>query len=85
MTTGSQVLGVNGLLLPNAQTATSGALPSALTTTQGEVDATSGGSAITGATGQNMPECMAAWDASTHITKIRWRQICARTLVEPHI
>jgi hypothetical protein len=28
---------------------------------------------------------MAAWDKATHITKTRWRQICAVTLTEPHI
>src|SRR5262249_17041475 len=40
---------------------------------------------ITGATGRTMPECMAAWDKATHITKSRWREICVRTLTEPHI
>ena len=72
---GSQILGVNGLLLLNA--ATSGAvaqapISAAVIGTQGEVIATSGGSALTGgATGKNMPECMAAWDKATHITKSR--------------
>jgi hypothetical protein len=33
-----------------------------------------------GAKGKDMPECMAAWDDKTHITKVRWREICARTL-----
>jgi len=30
-----------------------------------------------------MPECMAAWDSTTHIGKVRWRQICVRTLADP--
>ena len=80
-----------GLLLPN--TATSGAVPQAPTSaailaptaaivgTEGEVIATSGGSSITGgATGKDMPGCMAAWEKATHITKTKWREICARTL-----
>ena len=95
VTTGSQVLGVNGVLLPNATT--SGAVAQAPTTaaisavaiigSQGEVIATSGGSSLIGggASGRTMPECMAAWDKATHITKTRWRQLCAVTLTEPHI
>ena len=45
----------------------------------------SGGSAIPtmGAKGKDMPECMAAWDDKTHITKVRWCEICARTLNDP--
>jgi hypothetical protein len=93
LTTGSQILGVNGLVLPNATTSgavpqapTSAAVPGPLTVvveSQGEVIATSGGSSITGgATGRTMPECMAAWDKATHITKTRWKGICARTLTE---
>ncbi|MFM9846119.1 MAG: hypothetical protein ACKVP3_03055 [Hyphomicrobiaceae bacterium] len=27
-----------------------------------------------------MASCMATWDKGTHITKVRWREICARTL-----
>jgi hypothetical protein len=95
VTTGSQVLDVNGVLVPNA--ATSGAVAQAPTTaaisgvaitgSQGEVIATSGGSSLIGggASGGTMPECIAAWDKATHITKTRWRQICAVTLTEPHI
>jgi hypothetical protein len=95
VTTGSQILGVNGVLLPNA--ATSGAVAQAPTTaaissiaiigSQGEVIATSGGSSLIGggASGRTMPECMAAWDKATHITKMRWRQLCADTLTEPNI
>jgi hypothetical protein len=30
-----------------------------------------------------MPECMAAWDSKTHISKVRWREICARTINDP--
>jgi hypothetical protein len=94
-TIGSQILGVRGLILPNAATSgavlqapTSGAVPGPLTAvveSQGEVIAASGGTAITGAIGKNMPECMAAWDKATHITKPRWHEICARTLIEPHV
>ena len=87
---GSQVLDVSGVLVPNA--ATSGAVAQAPTTaaissvavvgSQGEVIATSGGSSLIGggASGRTMPECMAAWDRATHITKTRWRQLCADTL-----
>ena len=32
-----------------------------------------------------MPECMAAWDKATHITKTRWKGICARTLTESEV
>lgn len=38
-----------------------------------------------GATGGDMQECMAAWDDKTHISKVRWREICARTLTEAHL
>jgi hypothetical protein len=44
---------------------------------------TGGGSARReGASGHDMKTCMATWDKGTHITKARWRQICARTLRE---
>ena len=74
----------------DGQSATSGAIPpgatnGAIPNNRGEVNASSGGSAITGATGRSIPECMAAWDKTTHITKPRWREICARTLTEPHL
>jgi hypothetical protein len=76
ITAGSQILGANGVLLPNVGTATSGMVAQAPTGaaiasaaiigTQGEVIATSGGSSITGgATGKDMPECMSAWDKTT--------------------
>ena len=42
-------------------------------------------SAVLGATGRDMSECMAAWETKTHITKSRWREICEQTLVEPQI
>ena len=42
---------------------------------------TGGGSARReGASGHDMKTCMATWDKGTHITKPRWREICARTL-----
>jgi hypothetical protein len=95
-TTGDQILGANGVQLPNVGATTSGgvpaqpnaALPGQVAAGRGEVDATSGGSSGVnlGATGRDMPECMKAWDTKTHITKSEWRQICARTLIEdPHI
>lgn len=86
-TTGDQVLGANGVLLPNVGTATNGAVPGQVTTNRGEVNASSGGTARPdpGATGRNMTECMSAWDSKTHIAKPTWREICARTLTEPHV
>ncbi len=46
---------------------------------------TSGGSASPrmGADGKDMPECMSAWDNKTHISKVRWHEICQRTLNDP--
>ena len=44
---------------------------------------TSGGTPSMGATGKDMPECMSAWDSKTHISKVRWREICQRTLNDP--
>jgi len=86
-TTGDRLLGANGVQLPNVGAATSGAVPGQVTTNRGEVNASGGGTARpeTGATGRNMTECMSAWDSKTHITKPRWREICARTLTEPHV
>ena len=86
-TTGDQILGTNGVQLPNVGAATNGAIPGQTTTNRGEVNASSGGTARPdpGATGRNMTECMSAWDLKTHITKPRWRDICARTLTEPHV
>jgi hypothetical protein len=70
--------GANGLPL----TATTSGV-SAVTTT-GAI-ATPSGTAVLGATGRDMPECLAAWDTKTHITKSRWREICKSTLVEPDL
>jgi hypothetical protein len=47
--------------------------------------ATGGGRARMGATGKTMSECMAAWDAETHLSKEKWRETCQRTLTEPHL
>jgi len=86
-TPGDQILGTNGVQLPNVGQTTNGAVPGQVTTNRGEVNASSGGTARPdpGATGRNMTECMSAWDSKTHIAKPRWREICARTLTEPHV
>jgi hypothetical protein len=47
--------------------------------------ASSGGRPVLGARGDTLEECMATWDAQTHVSKPRWREICARTLKEPHL
>jgi len=57
--------GAKGLASP----ATAEAIPSAV-----------GGTAVLGATGRDMDECMAAWDSKTHVSKARWREICDATL-----
>jgi hypothetical protein len=46
---------------------------------------TSGGSAgpTKGAKGKDMPECMSAWDNKSHISKVRWREICQHPLNDP--
>jgi hypothetical protein len=31
---------------------------------------------------QKLEQCMASWDAGTHITKANWRKICERQLAE---
>lgn len=96
-TIGASILNTQSLILPN--TTTSGAVPqapvsaailpptAAIVGTTGEVIATSGGSSLIGggASGRNMPECMAAWDKATHISKTKWREICARTLTVEHM
>ena len=56
-----------------------------LTATNSGAIAAPSGTAVLGATGRDMFECMAAWETKTHITKSRWREICAQTLVEPQI
>jgi len=74
--TGSQALSVSPLQ-PNT-----GANGLPLTATNsGAIPTSIGGTAVLGATGRDMTECMAAWDTKTHITKSRWRQICSETLV----
>ncbi len=68
-----------GLLQPNA-----GANGLSLAaTTSGAIPTSNTGTAVLGAVGRDMDECMAAWDTKAHITKARWRQICTETLVEP--
>jgi hypothetical protein len=52
-------------------------------TTSGAIPTSNAGTAVLGAVGRDMDECLAAWDMKTHITKARWRQICTETLVEP--
>jgi hypothetical protein len=44
-TTGDQLLGANGVQLPNVGATTSGAVPGEVTTNRGEVNASSGGTA----------------------------------------
>jgi hypothetical protein len=72
------------VLQPNADahglplTATSSGAIAA--TTSGAIPTSIGGTAVLGATGRDMAECMAAWDRKTHITKLRWREICESTL-----
>jgi len=56
-----------------------------LTATNSGAIAAPSGTAVLGATGRDMSECMAAWETKTHITKSRWREICEQTLVEPQI
>jgi hypothetical protein len=70
---------------PTLGAATSGGIVSPGATASPGTTSAPGTTASTGATGRNMPECMSAWDPKTHITKSRWREICARTLTEPHI
>ena len=94
-TIGTSIISVENLLLLNtatsdavAQAPTIAAISSvAIIGTQGEVIATSGGSSITGggAAGRTLPECIAAWDKPTHMTKTLWREVCARTLKEEYL
>ena len=56
-----------------------------LTATSSGAIAAPSGTAVLGATGRDVSECMAAWETKTHITKSRWREICEQTLVEPQI
>jgi hypothetical protein len=94
-TVGTSIISVENLLLLN--TATSGAVAQAPTIaaissvaiigSRGEVIATSGGSSLigSGAAGRTLPECIAAWDKPTHMTKTLWREVCARTLKEEYL
>jgi hypothetical protein len=71
------------VLSPLQPNAGAGGLP--LTATNSGAIAAPSGTAVLGATGRDMSECMAAWETKIHITKSRWREICAQTLVEPQI
>jgi hypothetical protein len=87
-----QTLPATSTRAPTLGTGTSGAIGTPATTTtpgtttaSGAATSSSSTASSGGATGRNMPECMSAWDKATHISKPRWREICARTLTEPHI
>jgi hypothetical protein len=71
------------VLFPLQPNTGAGGLP--LTATNSGTIAAPSGTAVLGATGRDMSECVAAWEPKTHITKSRWREICAQTLVEPQI
>lgn len=87
--TGPQTLSDTGAVMPPLQpntgtnglplTATSSGTPVA--TTSGAIAAPSG-TAVLGATGRDMTECMSAWDTKTHMSKSRWREICKSTAVD---
>jgi hypothetical protein len=84
-TTGPQALSATGAVLSPLQP-TAGANGVPLTATNsGAIPTSIGGTAVLGAAGRDMTECMAAWDTKTHITKSRWREIRESTLVEPTI
>ena len=70
--------GVGGLPL----TSTSSAPAAAAATSNSGAIAPPSGTASLGAMGRDMPECMAAWDNRTHITKSRWKEICKRSLAD---
>ena len=71
--------GVGGL--PLTSTSSGAPAPAAATSTSGAI-APPSGTASLGAMGRDMPECMAAWDNRTHITKSRWKEICKRSLAD---
>jgi hypothetical protein len=71
--------GVGGLPLTSTS---SGAPAAAAATSNSGAIAPPSGTASLGAMGRDMPECMAAWDNRTHITKSRWREICKRSLAD---
>lgn len=65
----------------NAQDSSSGNPTSDRTLPTQQQPLTGGGSSRReGAAGHDLASCMATWDKGTHITKARWREICARTL-----
>jgi hypothetical protein len=71
--------GVGGLPLTSTS---SGAPAAAAATSNSGAIAPPSATASLGAMGRDMPECMAAWDNRTHITKSRWREICKRSLAD---
>ena len=71
--------GVGGL--PLTSTSSGAPAAAAATSTSGAI-APPSGTASLGAMGRDMPECMAAWDNRTHITKSRWKEICKRSLAD---
>jgi hypothetical protein len=71
--------GVGGL--PLTSTSSGAPAAAAATATSGAI-APPSGTASLGAMGRDMPECMAAWDNRTHITKSRWKEICKRSLAD---
>ena len=80
--TGSPVPSNTGAVLPPLQP-TTGANGLPLTATSSGAPTTGiGTTAVLGASGRDMAECMAAWDAKTHITKARWSAICKSTLTD---
>ena len=72
-----------GVLSPIQPNTGAGGVP--LTATNCGAIAAPSETAVLGATGRDMSECVAAWETKTHITKSRWREICEQTLVEPQI
>jgi hypothetical protein len=77
--------GTNGQLAPNS---TGDGTNVPLSTDSSRVSASgasSGGRPMLGARGDTLRDCMDTWDKKTHITKKRWREICSRTLTEPHL
>ena len=77
--------GNNGQLAPNS-TGTGTTVPLSTDSSRAPANAaSSGGRPVLGARGNILKDCMDTWDAKTHITKQRWREICSRTLTEPHL
>lgn len=68
-------------LSPNTQTQSNSPIDQSQST-QNQPLTGGGSSRREGAAGHDMRTCMATWDKGTHITKVRWREICARTLRE---